>query len=120
MASANFVPEDIGAIEQASNSDGMQCNPQQQPQPPSKAELNEKMDVVYDNIYMTDEASRVVYELDSMLAQNPQLLKALMDCEESLLDLAATNQCGGIFYVCTLKLGISHLKFSYYPSIKFF
>ena len=67
----------------------------------------EKADVAYKSwLHPTvKDASRLIFDIDSVLCQHPDLLKTLMALEGSLLDLSATDQCSSIIYACTLKIG---------------
>ena len=70
-------------------------------------DLNEMAKNAYKNLEnpAVTGACNQIYVVDQVFSEHPQLLKTLMACEETLLELGATDTCSGIIYVMTLKVG---------------
>ena len=77
-------------------------------EPQHLAEVEALASIAYDNWHdnpALKDASKFVFDVDKVFSKHPQLLKTIMACEETLLELSATDTCSGIFYAITLKAG---------------
>ena len=73
-------------------------------EPQQLAEIKALVSIGYDNWHdnlALKDASKVIFDVDKVFSKHPQLLKTIMACEETLLELSVTDTCSGIFYAIT-------------------
>ena len=71
--------------------------------------LDEMLQNAVENVLRCNEAASVMHYVDTKVQNNIGRF-AVMNCEESLLSLAASDECESIFYSCVFKIKDIHVN----------